>query len=533
LASGHTGGPLAPVRKVAAHQKADSEGKVAAHHKAEHSEVVKDDVKSSTETVIMVAAHQKAETVDVVAGPSADNDMEIDLENVSDSASNASSASDVESTGDGSVGDSEPDNDDFQVQRSKRHNKRPRISSDSEQTQMRQTKTHSSNAQRPLTEQTARTVYIKGRKCNLAKSLELVNVRSFKRSISEITGPVESIDCKGDSVRIVCRTDTQRQTLLCQTQIDGKDVSVSVPWSMEKRDKGTLERQTKQPQWVKGVVTSVPLDLSMEDVKEETGAIWAHRLTKRTKHGIVPTMAVIIAYENDLPKTVNIGFVRYRVSVYIPNPIRCAKCQRYGHKAARCWAEKPRCPKCAQSHTYETCTASADEIKCANCGEEHSSAYKGCKKYKNVSGALKLVVTQQMSYRDALKQTMATASGTVEKPDDSASVNATAATAGESGTRPIVKRKSVETQTDEPQQNTGQIDKPSDSDMTGEQMVTLIKTTADALLWLIESLQTTSEQTDIVRKLTSALKVIDLTTQRQDKHPTAVAVTGAITGAAN
>ena len=59
---------------------------------------------------------------------------------------------------------------------------------------------------------------------------------------------------------------------------------------------------------MKGVVTRVPLDLTIEEVKEETGAIWAHRITKRGLDGFVPTMAVIIAYENELPNTVNIGF---------------------------------------------------------------------------------------------------------------------------------------------------------------------------------------------------------------------------------
>jgi len=121
----------------------------------------------------------------------------------------------------------------------------------------------------------------------------------------------------------------------------------------------------------------------------------------------VPTMAVIIAYEEELPKYVNSDFTRYKVSLFIPSPLRCAKCQRYGHKAGQCRSEKPRCPKCAEAHEYGACQAAPEEVKCANCGEKHSSAYKGCTKYRQVSNALKLATTQKMSYRDALQQSKA------------------------------------------------------------------------------------------------------------------------------
>ena len=50
-------------------------------------------------------------------------------------------------------------------------------------------------------------------------------------------------------------------------------------------------------------------------------------------------MAVIIAYEEELPKYVNSDFTRYKVSLFIPSPLRCAKCQRYGHKAGQCRSE--------------------------------------------------------------------------------------------------------------------------------------------------------------------------------------------------
>jgi len=80
---------------------------------------------------------------------------------------------------------------------------------------------------------------------------------------------------------------------------------------------------------------------NIEEIKTETGAIWAHRITKRVSAGYEPTTAVIIAFETGLPHTVNTDFTRHGVTVYIPTPTRCNKCQKYGHKLDQCTRKEP------------------------------------------------------------------------------------------------------------------------------------------------------------------------------------------------
>jgi len=127
-----------------------------------------------------------------------------------------------------------------------------------------------------------------------------------------------------------------------------------------------------------------------------------------------PTGAVIIAYEKELPGVVYIGLTRYRVSLYVPTPTRCDKCQRFGHCADQCTSVQLRCSRCGKNHEFKDCTAEKERAKCANCGENHSSAYRGCKKYREVKESLKVAATEKLSYADALKQKRATE--LVEKP---------------------------------------------------------------------------------------------------------------------
>ena len=51
-----------------------------------------------------------------------------------------------------------------------------------------------------------------------------------------------------------------------------------------------------------------------------------------------------------LPKTVKVAYFRVNVEVYVPNPLRCHNCQKYGHHEDRC-SKDPICSKCGQTGT--------------------------------------------------------------------------------------------------------------------------------------------------------------------------------------
>jgi len=185
---------------------------------------------------------------------------------------------------------------------------------------------------------------VKGRGYNLPKALGLNSARAFKRAVQSLVGKTEAIVARNDSIRIVCKRDRQKQLLLSERNIAGKEVVVSLPWSISRPQKQRNESKA----WAKGVITNVPTDWTIDDIKEETNAIWARRKTKVVDSQFKPTGAVIIAYEEELPGAIYIGLTRYRVSLYIPTPTRCDKCQRFGHRADQCKSAELRCSRCGK-----------------------------------------------------------------------------------------------------------------------------------------------------------------------------------------
>jgi hypothetical protein len=66
------------------------------------------------------------------------------------------------------------------------------------------------------------------------------------------------------------------------------------------------------------------------------------------------------------------------------------------------------CSYCAKEHSYNNCPDRTSNAKpcCANCGGEHSSAYRQCPKYTGTKQALAIRAETGCSYRDALTRTM-------------------------------------------------------------------------------------------------------------------------------
>lgn len=99
---------------------------------------------------------------------------------------------------------------------------------------------------------------------------------------------------------------------------------------------------------VRGVISGVPLNVSMDDIKGSLSGgtvISARRLQMWKDNKKCESMSVMIQFEgNNLPIRVKLGFVSFSVREYVPPPLRCFKCQRMGHTASICKG-KMRCAK--------------------------------------------------------------------------------------------------------------------------------------------------------------------------------------------
>ena len=135
--------------------------------------------------------------------------------------------------------------------------------------------------------------------------------------------------------------------------------------------------------------------LSSQKVKE------AYQIQIKRDGKKVSTGTVILTFDSTiLPREVKVGYLNVPVSVYIPNPVRCFNCQKFGHQSGYCKNAGFVCAKCGQEgHEDDNCDA--EEPQCANCGGNHAAYWKECPKWLEEKEIQRLKCTLDITFREA------------------------------------------------------------------------------------------------------------------------------------
>jgi len=156
---------------------------------------------------------------------------------------------------------------------------------------------------------------------------------------------------------------------------------------------------------VKGVIKCAPLiDCNREEILSELasqGVTDIFNITVRDESGgRRNTNTFIVTFHlSTVPKHINIGYIRVPVTVYIPNPLRCFNCQKYGHGKNTCKGRET-CANCGQAgHNSKDCL---NEAKCPNCAGRHSAFSRNCPKWVREKNVQKIIAERGISLIDEI-----------------------------------------------------------------------------------------------------------------------------------
>ena len=155
-------------------------------------------------------------------------------------------------------------------------------------------------------------------------------IAKFFEGVSSGIGEVRRL--RGGSFLVKCDTKRASDNLLKrdgQVCID-RPINVSVHRSLNSS---------------KGVIRCRELEgMSETDIRSglgEQGVTDVHRVTVRKGNDKMPTNTFFLTFcTQKLPEFVKVGYLRVPVKMFVPSPLRCFKCHRYGHGAQRCQAEE-------------------------------------------------------------------------------------------------------------------------------------------------------------------------------------------------
>ena len=135
----------------------------------------------------------------------------------------------------------------------------------------------------------------------------------------------------------------------------------------------------------------------------EQGVTDVRRINVHRDGALKPTNTFVLTFDSPvLPANVKIGFIQAKVDVYIPNPLRCYKCQVFGHHENKC-GRQAMCVNCSMP---EHCASGQCQrpAKCANCSGDHSANSKDCPQWEKERKILKIKCENNLSFPEARKQ---------------------------------------------------------------------------------------------------------------------------------
>ncbi|XP_055931854.1 uncharacterized protein LOC129962142 [Argiope bruennichi] len=161
--------------------------------------------------------------------------------------------------------------------------------------------------------------------------------------------------------------------------------------------------------YTKGVITcgelfNVPIEEITHELKSQ-GVTHVRQITIRRDEQILPTKHFILTFHaTKLPECIYAGYIRLPVRQYIPNPLRCFQCQRFGHSKINCRGTLT-CARCAEKgHDSQQCKA---QEKCVNCSGCHASYSKSCERWTLEKQITSLKFKENISYPEARRKILA------------------------------------------------------------------------------------------------------------------------------
>ena len=135
------------------------------------------------------------------------------------------------------------------------------------------------------------------------------------------------------------------------------------------------------------------------------GVTAVKRFKVKKGQDLVNTNTILITFNTVVPpKSLKIFFQIIPVDIYVPNPLRCFNCQKYGHHEDKRPVDIGSvCERCGMGNHDHHTNHCRNPTKCVNCGGEHLSRSNECETWKKEKEIMKLKVTKNLTYPEARK----------------------------------------------------------------------------------------------------------------------------------
>ena len=184
-----------------------------------------------------------------------------------------------------------------------------------------------------------------------------------------MAGTLKSIKRLRDgSFLVECGKRAQAQNLFRTNRFIDRPVRVSIH---------------KTPDSSRGVIRCRDLadmsEVEIQDELKDQGVVGVNRVTLKKMGKVIPTNTLFLTFGSpELPKEITVGYLKVKVALFVPNPMCCFNCNKFGHTSQRCKVAA-KCTGCGKDKHEGQCEGPK---LCSNCSCPHASSAKDCPVWK-------------------------------------------------------------------------------------------------------------------------------------------------------
>ena len=189
------------------------------------------------------------------------------------------------------------------------------------------------------------------------------------------------------SFLVECARKSQAMGLLKTTQFVDRPVRVSIHKALNSS---------------RGVIRCCELssmtEMEIRTELQEEGVVEVHRVTVKKDTEKVPTNTLFLTFNTpDLPKEITVCYLKVKVALFVPNPMHCFNCNKFGHRSQRCKVAA-KCTGCGKDKHEGQCEGPK---LCSNCNGPHASSAKDCPVWQKKKESHSVRVEKRISFPEA------------------------------------------------------------------------------------------------------------------------------------
>ena len=139
-------------------------------------------------------------------------------------------------------------------------------------------------------------------------------------------------------------------------------------------------------------------EVEIRDELKDQGVVGVTRMTLKKEGKVIPTNTLFLTLDSpELPKAITVGYLKVKVALFVPNPMRCFNCNKFANTSQRCKVAA-KCTDRGKDKHEGQCEGPK---LCSNCNGPNASSANDCPIWQKEKEIQRVRVEKRISFPEA------------------------------------------------------------------------------------------------------------------------------------